>query len=254
MKTYENTLGSGIQNGGWRKKKRWNHFKKQIHWSAVARHDADELRAVLTSEILAINTLLTMQEWTCLKETRSEHQSHAEQLRKLISTTENASREITQFLVDAKAISERLEQLIKEQKMTSEQQIKMLSSMEDRSEQSWSLLQRLARWQESCSASLKEAMENAGTQLVQFIDMKSYLEEWMQKLVQFCKDIIEMVQRNTQLLLSLHSMLARIEAMLPQARIDLPILKLENPFGITVALPFQICDSWEVCYRQISFQ
>ena len=74
MKRYENTLGQharapppGPQLGSSRKRKRFAtrvaDFKNQLHWSAIARHEVDELRAILTSEILAINTLLTMHEW-----------------------------------------------------------------------------------------------------------------------------------------------------------------------------------------------
>lgn len=36
---------------------------QRLHWSAIARHEVDELRAILTSEILAINTILTMNNW-----------------------------------------------------------------------------------------------------------------------------------------------------------------------------------------------
>jgi hypothetical protein len=62
MRSYDNTLGPG--NYIDKSKKGWiQSFKKRLHWSAIARHEVDELRAILTSEILAINTLLTMQNW-----------------------------------------------------------------------------------------------------------------------------------------------------------------------------------------------
>lgn len=67
MRSYDNTFGihgaayaSGVGAGGLLKMR---SFKKRLHWSAIARHEVDELRAVLTSEILAINTLVTMHEW-----------------------------------------------------------------------------------------------------------------------------------------------------------------------------------------------
>ena len=63
MKTYENTLGSNANGGSFKKTKRWTGFRKRLHWSSIARHEVDELRAILTGEILAINTLLTMHEW-----------------------------------------------------------------------------------------------------------------------------------------------------------------------------------------------
>lgn len=68
MRSYDNTFGihgaayaSGVAAGGGLVKLR--NFKKRVHWSAITRHEVDELRAVLTSEILAINTLVTMHEW-----------------------------------------------------------------------------------------------------------------------------------------------------------------------------------------------
>ena len=63
MKRYENTLGSISSGGSFKKRKRWDGLRKRLHWSSIARHEVDELRAILTSEILAINTLLTMHEW-----------------------------------------------------------------------------------------------------------------------------------------------------------------------------------------------
>lgn len=68
MRSYDNTFGihgaayaSGTAAGGGLLK--FRNFKKRLHWSAIARHEVDELRAVLTSEILAINTLVTMHQW-----------------------------------------------------------------------------------------------------------------------------------------------------------------------------------------------
>lgn len=68
MRSYDNTFGihgaayaSGVAAGGALLKMR--NLKKRLHWSAIAQHQVDELRAVLTSEILAINTLVTMHEW-----------------------------------------------------------------------------------------------------------------------------------------------------------------------------------------------
>lgn len=62
MRSYENALGpSSYKDEG--KTSKVQSFKKRLHWSAIARHEVDELRAILTSEILAINTLLTMQSW-----------------------------------------------------------------------------------------------------------------------------------------------------------------------------------------------
>lgn len=71
MRSYHNTFG--IQAGytsttstswtvvKWRVRK--PKAAQRLHWSAIARHEVDELRAILTSEILAINVILTMNNW-----------------------------------------------------------------------------------------------------------------------------------------------------------------------------------------------
>jgi hypothetical protein len=39
-------------------------FRKRLHWSMIEKREVDELRAILASEILAINTLLGTQQWS----------------------------------------------------------------------------------------------------------------------------------------------------------------------------------------------
>jgi hypothetical protein len=40
-----------------------SEFRKRLHWSMIERKEVDELRTILASEILAINTLLSVQQW-----------------------------------------------------------------------------------------------------------------------------------------------------------------------------------------------
>ncbi|GAW26261.1 hypothetical protein SAMD00023353_2501300 [Rosellinia necatrix] len=100
MAKYEPTLGAHVGGIGNKrgKVKAINDIRKRLHWSAIARHDVDGLRAILTSEILAINTLLTMME--CMKSQNSENQMYPIQLRALARTTNDVSTEIKQYLVD----------------------------------------------------------------------------------------------------------------------------------------------------------
>jgi len=42
---------------------RVKEYKRRLHWSMIERKEVDELRAILASEILAVNTLLSVQEW-----------------------------------------------------------------------------------------------------------------------------------------------------------------------------------------------
>lgn len=71
MRSYHNTFGiqanrNSTASTSWSIVK-WRDRKpkaaQRLHWSAIARHEIDELRAILTSEILAINSILTMNNW-----------------------------------------------------------------------------------------------------------------------------------------------------------------------------------------------
>jgi len=61
MEGYESSLGPNLRPKS--KSGNLTRFKKRLQWSAITRHEVDELRAILTSELLAINTLLSMQRW-----------------------------------------------------------------------------------------------------------------------------------------------------------------------------------------------
>jgi hypothetical protein len=255
MKGYENSLGLHIGShsprlGGFGKRKRFMNkvadFKHQLHWSVIARQEVDELRAILTSEILAINTLLTMHGWQTSKNQRISNQAYTSQLKKLISTTEAASTEIQKFLVDAKAASERLEELIKSGNLTQAEQVRILTTMENKSTETQKLVKDLSQWHQNYAAGVREAVNNAQAQVVKLFSLKQYMEEWIIKIVEYCKEITAKVQRNTDILLSLHAMLAKFEFLLGRARIDLPAVVFENVFGIKMLLPLQLCDTWDV--------
>jgi hypothetical protein len=63
MRGYQNALALGASGNKASRRERWSRVKKRLHWSAIARFEVDALRAILTSEILTINTLLSMQAW-----------------------------------------------------------------------------------------------------------------------------------------------------------------------------------------------
>lgn len=72
------------------------------------------------------------------------------------------------------------------------------------------------------------------------------MEQWIKTIVGHCKQIIAMVQRNTELLLSMHGLLAKLETLLTSSKVDLPSIVFENVLGIKMLLPFQLCDTWKV--------
>ncbi|KAI0534576.1 hypothetical protein GGR58DRAFT_520161 [Xylaria digitata] len=251
MAKYENTLGTHRDciRGKRRRVESIKGFGKQLHWSAIAQHDVNELRAILTSEILAINTLLTMIELSSLESQNFVNQTYLTQLRTLIRTTNDASTEIKRYLVDCKLASEKLESLITSGNMTQQQQTRILKIIENKTNDTRKAVCDLSRRHQHCALGVREAIDDVSSQIVKLFSFKGYMEDWIRQIVQFCKDIIAMVERNTQILLSLHGMMTKLSVLLSRSNIQLPILEFENPFGHTLALPYQLCDTWNNLHR-----
>ncbi|RBQ79387.1 hypothetical protein FVER14953_12183 [Fusarium verticillioides] len=88
-------------------------------------------------------------------------------------------------------------------------------------------------------------MGAASSQLVRLFTLTEHLERWIKTVVSYCNEIIGLAQRNTRILLSLHDIVMRLESAMRTPTISLPVLEFENPFGIKMALPYQMCDTWE---------
>ncbi|KAF5549803.1 hypothetical protein FMEXI_4054 [Fusarium mexicanum] len=211
MRRYENSLGpkgcSDNSTKGWVRS-----FKKRLHWSAIARHEVDELRAILTSEIFPVNYAKLA----------------------LIMTTQTASREIETCLVEAKAGSEQLEKLVVAANLAQTENEDTLKLVKENTEKTSSILDAVT-----------DTMGVASSQLVRLFSLTEHLEIWIRTLVQYCNEIIDLVQRNTDMLLSIHGIVTRLESAMGVPGVNCPILEFENPFGIKMALPFQMCDTWE---------
>ncbi|KAF4499635.1 hypothetical protein FAGAP_4185 [Fusarium agapanthi] len=212
MRRYENTLGpkdcSDNSRKGWVRS-----FKKRLHWSAIARHEVDELRAILTSEILAINTLLTMQNWESLRPGNTINNPFTDHLKALIITTQTASREIETCLVEAKAGSERLEKLVVAANLAQTENENTLKLVKENTEKTSSILDAVT-----------DTMGVASSQLVRLFSLTEHLEIWIRTVVQYCNEISILSSE----ILTFYSQST-----------------FENPFGIKMALPFQMCDTWE---------
>lgn len=180
-----------------------------------------------------------------LKSQRAFNQSYVTQLKVLLETTAHASSEIKKFLIDAEVASKRLEALIKSGNTTLAEQVRVLTIIEDKSTETYETVKDLSRWHKSYSQGVKDALDNAQTHIVKLFSLKQYMEEWADKLIQYCKEIITMVRRNTEILLSLHGMLAKFELLVSRSKVDLPSIVFENVFGIKMVLPYQLCNTWE---------
>lgn len=130
--------------------------------------------------------------------------------------------------------------------MTLKEQETILRTIGNKSVETHNLMLKMTASSERISAGFQSGLEGMQTQIVKFCTLKGYLEDWITKIVDYCKEIMAMVHRNTRMLLQLHSMLAKLEIAISRNNINLPILEFENPFGVRMALPFQLCETWEV--------
>lgn len=172
---------------------------------------------------------------------RSE--GHAKQLKQLLDTTAKASAEIRKSLFDAKLASENLERVIKTVQFTQSEQLQILKTIKGKSSATFYKVNKIHKEQR---AYVKEFQKATSTQITRFFSFKQHMEQWIKTIVEHCKQIIAMVQRNTELLLSMHGLLAKLETLLAGSRINLPSIVFENVLGIKMLLPFQLCDTWEV--------
>jgi hypothetical protein len=156
-------------------------------------------------------------------------------LKALITTTVTASREIESCLIEAKAGSERLERLVVAANLAHVEQESTLNLMEQNAEKTSIALDAVTN-----------TIGAASSQLVRLFSLTEHLERWIKTVVQYCNEIIGLVKRNTRILLSLHDIVTRLESAMRAPGVTCPVLELENPFGIKMALPYQMCDTWEV--------
>jgi hypothetical protein len=161
----------------------------------------------------------------------------AEQLTCLMSTTSMMAREISDFLASSKANAQMLETAVAAARSAESEQAMKLDTIQAATTETGSLV-----------SSLAQGVGHMSSQLTNLFSLTEHLEGWIRAIVQHCKDIIGQVQRNTGLLLSIHGLLTSLELALrrPEIANILPIIELENAFGIKMALPYQMCDTWEV--------
>ncbi|EXL73341.1 hypothetical protein FOPG_11392 [Fusarium oxysporum f. sp. conglutinans race 2 54008] len=176
-----------------------------------------------------------MQTWESLTPKNTTNNPFADHLKALITTTETASREIETYLLEAKAGSERLEKLVVAANLTHAEQENTLNLMEQNAEKTSMVLDAITN-----------TVGAASSQLVRLFSFTEHLERWIKTVVQYCNEIIGLVQRNTRILLSLHDIVMRLESAMRAPGVTCPVLEFENLFGIKMALPYQMCDTWEV--------
>lgn len=172
---------------------------------------------------------------------RSE--GHEKQLKQLFDTTAKASAEIRRSLIDAKLATENMEKVIKTVQLTQSEQLHILKAIEGESSAAYCEVRSIREQQR---ANTEEFQRATSAQMTRIFSLRQYMEQWIRTIIEHCKQIIAMVQRNTELLLSIHGLLAKLETSLAWSRVDLPSIVFENVLGTRMLLPFQLCDTWEV--------
>lgn len=167
---------------------------------------------------------------------------HTRQLRQLLDTTSEASNEIRTYLVESKIASERLQQIIATMELSRSEHIRIVQAVEGVSSNTCIILEELSE-QKIRIADAQDSMNALSTT---FWSLQSYMKEWVRTIVDHSQHILNMVQKNTEILLSVNSLLGRLETLLTITKIDLPSLVFEDAFGRKMLLPFQLCDSWDV--------
>lgn len=170
-----------------------------------------------------------------LETNTTANRAFAGQLTYLMSTTNAMAVEIRAFLASSKVNAQELEAAVAAARSVESEHTLKLDTIQATTTETGSLV-----------GSMAQGVGRMSSQLTKLFSLTEHLEGWIRAVVQHCKDIIGQVQRNTDLLLSLHGLLASLEGALRRPDITLPILELEDPFGIKMALPYQVCNNWEV--------
>ncbi|CVK86131.1 uncharacterized protein FMAN_06488 [Fusarium mangiferae] len=164
-----------------------------------------------------MNALSTIQNQESPTQEDTTNDPFANHFRVLITTTETTSRDIKTYLLEHKARPKRLVRLMVATSSTRVKQEGTLSLME----------------------------QNAEKSSVRLFTLTEHLERWIKTAVTYCNGTIGLVWSNAHILLPLHNIVRRLESAMSMSVISIQVLEFENPFSITMALPYQMRDTWE---------
>lgn len=184
---------------------------------------------------------------TSLKNQGLVNELHTQQLRQLIDTTNEASNEIRTYLVGSKIASERLQQIIETMDLTRSEHIRIVQAVEGLSSKTCDILEGLSEQK----TRIADTQDSVNALSMTFWSLKRYMEGWIGTMVDHCQRILDMVQMNTQILLSMNVLLRRFEVNLVTSRMRHPSLVFEDAFGVRMPLPFELCQPWDV---RLAFQ
>lgn len=138
-----------------------------------------------------------------------------------------------------------VENVVQSHSLSTAELVKLLHDLQGTNTKTCAMTGKLVKMTKRQTSKINYIAKQSRTQVLNVSSVKRYLTHWTGKVAQYCKEILSMVERNTAILLSLHGMMVKMEMLLAKG-IDLPILQFENPFGIKMALPYHLCETWDV--------
>lgn len=181
---------------------------------------------------------------TSLKNQGLVEELHTQQLKQLVDTTNEASNEIRTYLVESKIASERLQQIIGTMDLTRSEHIRIIQAVEGLSSKTCDISEGLLEQK----IQIADTQDSINALSMTFGSLQRYMEGWVEAIVDQCQHLLDTVQRNTQILLSMNGLLCRLEMLLTTSKVDFPSIVFEDAFGVKMLLPFQLCNSWDVSF------
>ncbi|KAI9771581.1 MAG: hypothetical protein M1835_006403 [Candelina submexicana] len=240
MDTYETFLGKYQVTGGFKE------VGKRLHWFiSIGKKEVGELRAVVVSQILAINTLLNAQHWECLQALETRQGANARALESLISTTTAFAQRMDLCLRDKDDLQNKIQQVIDLVTTDRQEDQGHRQAMNRKITTSRSLVRTLSRRCKSSLATVRRIQKNTSKALKGTSRLAAKLDQGLRMIFSYSAEILAAIQRNMQMLLELSAMIKTLQRWLPK-HIDLPIIRFDDALGNTMALPLQMCSEWKV--------
>ncbi|MCJ1285648.1 hypothetical protein MMC26_004989 [Xylographa opegraphella] len=223
-------------------RRRLRSVKDRIHWSMIESKEIDELRAVVAGQLVAVDTLLNVRTWACLTEANVRSDELSERLQSLINDTRAASDESRQFYLSAKAVAKsQWDEIERWQTLNEEERIELKKVILSVSESSY----ETRSWTKILANTVGLWGDKLQGQVGTLASLNNTLSAYMRRLVVSCASITEMIERNFHTLINVYEVLVRIERMILAKAIEMPHLRFDDPFGETLALPYQMCNTWQ---------
>ncbi|KAF3024094.1 hypothetical protein E8E14_001291 [Neopestalotiopsis sp. 37M] len=243
MLTKEDSLGH------FRTTKSLGNVATRLHWSMVAKRDVDEMRKIIISQMLAVNTLLSVQQLSRLRAYSTLIKSSEGALSALVDERCDALMDQTSKILSLVAatpaavagyhsmVQIHVNENLKSTRMV-DQKLTVATKRLDKLSLQVTTASQVARKHQANIANATRTISSLAE------DIKSLFA----LLFRSSKDMLEAIGRNTVLLLDLATQMKRviraIEAI--PLHLTMKLVRFDDALGETWALPFQACETWNV--------